>query len=209
MQILPRLTRVLSVLCVLASGGGIASACDQLPAGQSLSIRLAAPISTYTAKPGDAVRGVLTEDLVCDNEVILPMGSEVDGVVRNRRKVGWGIRHEAAALELEFHRATGQGATLDFTARVEEVENARESVHKGVIQGIRSSDTFQGSINSRLIHLPTYNPYSDAFLIAYKVSFPIFPEPEIYYRQGPTYACGQQRQFRLALHQTPYTNLRL
>ena len=73
---------------------------------------------------------------------------------------------------------------IDFTARVEEVENAREPVRKGVIQGIRSSDTFQGSINSRLIHLPTWNPYSDPFLMAYKATFPIFPEPEIHYPAG-------------------------
>ncbi|MEG9434955.1 LssY C-terminal domain-containing protein [Edaphobacter sp. HDX4] len=65
-----------------------------------------------------------------------------------------------------------------------EVENARESVRNGVIQGIRSSDTFQGSISSRLIHLPTWNPYSDPVLIAFKAVFPIFPEPEIYYRAG-------------------------
>jgi LssY C-terminus len=71
-----------------------------------------------------------------------------------------------------------------LNARVEEVENARERVKKGVVQGIRSSNTFQGSINSRLIHLPTWNPYSDPFLIAYKAVFPIFPEPEIYYPAG-------------------------
>jgi hypothetical protein len=53
-----------------------------------------------------------------------------------------------------------------------------------VIEGIRSTNTFQGSINSRLIHLPTWNPYSDPVLIAYKTAFPIFPEPEIYYPAG-------------------------
>jgi len=35
-----------------------------------------------------------------------------------------------------------------------------------------------------LIHLPTWNPYSDPVLLAYKVLFPIFPEPEIYYPAG-------------------------
>jgi hypothetical protein len=113
------------------------------------------------------------------------MGSPVNGVVRSKRKVGWGIRHETAALELEFNRAdNNSGVPIEFTARVEEVENAREPVRKGVIEGIRSSDTFQGRINSRLIHLPTWNPYSDPVLIAYKVVFPIFPEPEIYFPSG-------------------------
>jgi hypothetical protein len=159
--------------------------CDQLPAGQSLWIRLAAPISTYTAKPGDPVHAVLTQNLVCDNDIVLPMGAHIEGVVRSKRKVGWGILHETAALELEFGQATVRpGVDIALTARVEEVENAREHVKKGVVQGIRSSDTFQGNINSRLIHLPTWNPYSDPFLIAYKVVFPIFPEPEIYYPAG-------------------------
>ena len=54
----------------------------------------------------------------------------------------------------------------------------------GVIHGVLSSDTFQGRVNSRLIHLPTWNPYSDLGLIIYKATFPIFPEPEIYYPAG-------------------------
>jgi len=113
------------------------------------------------------------------------MGSPVEGVVRSKRKVGWGIRHETAALELEFNHATATaGATVAFTARVEEVENARELVRSGVIHGVRSSNTFQGSINSRLIRLPTWNPYSAPVSLAFKATFPIFPEPEIYYPAG-------------------------
>ncbi len=183
MNILPRLSRAIALVCALAPAGA-AFGCDQLPAGQTLWIRLAAPISTYNVKAGDPVQAVLTQDLVCDNEIILPMGAFIQGIVRSRRKVGWGIRHETAALELEFNYAAAPGISFDLPARVEEVENAREQVHNGVIQGIRSSNTFQGSINSRLIHLPTWNPYSDPFLIAYKVTFPIFPEPEIYYPAG-------------------------
>jgi hypothetical protein len=171
------------LLCLCAPGR--AFGCDRVPAGEALWIRLTAPVSTYSAKAGDPVRAVLTQDLVCDDEVVVPMGTPVEGVVRSRHKVGWGIRHETASLELEFSRAkVRSGAEIALTARVEEVENAREGVHKGVIQGIRSSDTFQGTVNSRLIHLPTWNPYSDSVLIVYKAVFPIFPEPEIYYPAG-------------------------
>jgi hypothetical protein len=163
----------------------VAFGCDRLPAGQSLWIRLSAPISTYSAKAGDPVHAVLTQDLVCENEIVLAMGAIIEGVVRSRHKVGWGIRHETASLELEFQRATSRsGVDVPLNARVEEVENAREPVRNGVIHGIRSTDTFQGSINSRLIHLPTWNPYSDPVLAVYKATFPIFPEPEIYYPAG-------------------------
>lgn len=131
------------------------------------------------------MHAVLTQDIVCGTDVLIPMGSTVEGVVRSKKKVGWGVRHETATLELEFNQLiAAPGTTIEIVAQVEEVENAREQVKNGVIHGVVSSDTFQGRINSRLIHLPTWNPYSDLGLIVYKATFPIFPEPEIYYPSG-------------------------
>src|SRR5271157_1219216 len=184
MRILLGLGRGLAFLSVLWCAS-LASGCDQLPEGQSMWIRLASPVSTYTAQVGDPVPAILTQDIACGGDVVLPMGSSIEGVVRSKRKVGWGIRHETAALEIEFNQAVlADGSTIDLSARIEEVENAREQVKNGVIHGVLSSDTFQGRVNSRLIHLPTWNPYSDLGLIVYKATFPIFPEPEIYYPSG-------------------------
>ena len=163
----------------------LALACDTLPAGQTFWIRLTTPVSSYSSKAGDRVDAVLIEDAVCGDSVVLPLGAKISGTVRSVRKVGWGIRHETAALHLEFYRAIPpNGQPMAVSATVLEVENAREQVTKGVIQGIRSSDTPQGRINSRLGHLPTWNPYSDMGLIVYKATFPIFPEPEIYFPAG-------------------------
>src|SRR6202012_3263457 len=112
--------------------------CDPVAAGQTIWIRLKTPVSTYTAKPGDPVRAVLTEDLECDGEVVFPIGTKVDGVVRSVRKVGYGIRHETAALELDFNRILPAGAEpVEVSALMLEVENAREQVTKGTIEGIR------------------------------------------------------------------------
>src|SRR5258708_751742 len=125
MRILLEPHRRLLWLCLLCAAR-TAWGCD-LPAGQSLWIRLTAPVSTYSAKRGDAVHAVLTQDLVCENEVVLSMGTPIEGEVRGKRKVGFGIAHETAALELEFNRAvTAAGETVALTARVEEVQNARE-----------------------------------------------------------------------------------
>jgi hypothetical protein len=98
---------LLALVCVLGFTTA-AFACDRIPAGEPLWIRLAAPVSTYTAKVGDPVHAVLTQDLVCGDDIVLPMGTSVEGVVRSKRKVGFGIRHETAALELEFNRAASR-----------------------------------------------------------------------------------------------------
>jgi len=185
MRILPGICRRFAPLAIVFCAA-LAFGCDGLPAGQILWVRLSAPVSSYSSKAGDTVHAVLTEAVVCDNQVVFPIGTGVEGVVQSVRKVGWGIRHETAALQIRFGRfVTAQGLLAAASASVVEVENAREQVNsKGVIQGIRSSDTPEGRINSRLIHLPTYNPYSDLGLIVYKATFPIFPEPEIYYPAG-------------------------
>ncbi len=175
-------TLVASLMFLLPAVG---HGCDTIPVGQTVWARLTSPVSTYTAKPGDTVNAVLTEAIECDNRVVFPVGTNVQGVVHSVRKVGWGILHETAALGIQFDRVQApEGAPVAISASVVEVENAREQVSKGTIQGIRSSDSPQGRINSRLRHLPTWNPYSDVGLIVFKASFPIFPEPEIYLPAG-------------------------
>ena len=175
-----RLAPLAVILCPALAFG-----CDGLAASQTLWIRLSAPVSSYSSRPGDTVHAVLTEAVTCDDGVVFPIGTGIEGTVHSVRKVGWGIHHETAALDIRFDRAIVIGYPVTISASVVEVENAREQVtSKGVIQGIRSSDTPEGRINSRLIHLPTYNPYSDLGLIVYKATFPIFPEPEIYYPAG-------------------------
>jgi len=172
---------VVSLFLTVAAG---VSACE-LPPGTPVWVRLSAPVSSYFSKAGTAVHAVLIDDLTCDNAVAIPAGTPVDGHVLAVKKVGWGFRHEIASLKLDFTQLNlADGSRVDITSRLLEVENAREVVKNGVIVGIRSTDTPEGTINSRLKHLPTWNPYSDLGLIVYKATFPIFPEPEIWYGTG-------------------------
>ena len=161
------------------------TACDQIPAGETFWIRLTDPVSSFQSEPGSRVRAILTESPQCGGVPFFPPGTAVEGVVKSVRSVGLGFRHETARLELQFDRLTPRSQTqVDFSARVIEVANARESVKNGIIHGIQSTNTPQGRITSRLKHLPTWNPYTDWVLIAYRVAFPISPEPEIYFPAG-------------------------
>jgi hypothetical protein len=101
------------------------------------------------------------------------------------QRVGLGLWHETAALEIAFSRLLPPGhAPIEINGRLTLVDNARENVRNGVIRGIRSTNTPQGRISSRLKYLPSIHLYPDPFLLGYKMLFPIFPEPEINLEPG-------------------------
>jgi hypothetical protein len=157
-----------------------ALACDELIARSSFWVRLSAPVSSFTAKRGTIVRAILLESPQCEGVPVLPTRIPVEGRVLSVHRVGLGLWHETAALEIAFVRLTPpDSAPIQINARVKVVDNARESVRNGVIHGIRSTDTPQGMISSRLKYLPSLHLYPDPYLLGYKMLFPIFPEPEI------------------------------
>jgi LssY C-terminus len=172
-------------LLALLSCPSVCFACEQIPIGQTIWVRLTSPVSTYNAKVGDLIHGVVTQEVVCSGETVIPLGASVQGTVDSVRKVGIGLRHETAALKFDFNQIeVAPGATLDVAGEVAEIDNAREPVSNGVVHGIRSTNTLQGTITSRLKYLPALNPYPDLGLLLFKATFPIFPEPEIYLPAG-------------------------
>lgn len=161
------------------------AACDDVPAGQTLRIRLSQPVSSYSAQPGMPLRGILIESPECDGLPLFPQGTAVEGRVQSVRKVGLGFRHETAVLELEFDLISpGDGPPITMHARVLDVDNAREDVKDGVIRGIRSTSTLQNRFIFPLGHLLVWTPYSYWIPAASEAAFPIAAEPEIYFPPG-------------------------
>jgi hypothetical protein len=160
------------------------SNCVTIPAGKSFWIRLLDPVASYSSKRGTSVRAVLIQSPECDSSPVFPAGLEVDGEITAVRKLGLGLIHDTATLEIRFDRIiTTAGQILPIAADIVEIDNARETTRKGVIRGIRATDVPQGRITSGMIHLPTFNPYGDLGLIIYR-ALTILPEPEIYLPPG-------------------------
>jgi len=158
--------------------------CEEIPAGKSFWVRLLDPVSSYSSKTGTAVRATLIQSPDCDGAPVFPAGLEVDGQVTAVRRVGLGFKYETAWLEIIFDRiVTAEGMVLPIASQVVEVDNARESVRRGRIQGILATYTPQGRITDGLGHLPSYNPYSAPSLLVYRM-FTVLPEPEIYFPPG-------------------------
>jgi len=140
-----------ALLLFLAFSPAPASAadCEFIPAGKSFWIRLLDPVASYSSKPGTSVRAVLIQSPECGSRPVFPAGLEIDGDVAAVRKVGMGFVHDTAAIELRFHHlVTSRGDILPISAEVVEVDNAREIARKGVIRGIRSTNTPQGRITA-------------------------------------------------------------
>ena len=157
-----------------------ARACGELAVGSTFWVRLSAPVSSFSAKRGMPVRGFLLASPECEGEPVLATKTPVEGRVLSVHRVGLGLWHETATLEIAFLRFAPAGrAPIPINARVKVIDNARETVRNGVIHGIRSTDTPQGMISSRLKYLPSFRLYPDPYLLGYKMVFPIFPEPEI------------------------------
>jgi LssY-like putative type I secretion system component LssY len=160
-------------------------ACDQIPAGQTFRIRLSQPVSSYSSKRGTPLLGFLIESPQCDGVPAFPRGTVVDGHVASVHKVGIGFRHEIATLGIEFDRIRpDDGQPIEMRTQVLEVDNAREKVRDGVIHGIRSTNTPQDHLSSRVAYLLMWDPQFYWILPAYRALFPVLPEPELYFPSG-------------------------
>ena len=174
------------VLCVAVWLGATPLApALELEKGDLLAIRLASPVCSYTARPGDRIFATLLGSHGRNGDEVLT-GAQVLGAVEGAHRVGLGVVHSTARLELHFTRVAipGQEA-IPIEARLRHVDDARERVDKkGRIQGINAAGGPANRITSRMKHLPGLNLYPDLALLTYKLISPLFPDPEIHYDIG-------------------------
>jgi hypothetical protein len=175
---------VAAVLIVLLAI--VALTTRSLPEGTQLHIRLTTTVGSYASTPGSAVSAVLIAPVMMDGEALLQAGSTLYGRVKAVTRVGFGVRHETAGLELEFNEITPlDGDAMPIAARIVEVDNSRERVARdGSIQGVRSTGSLcyrvSGYIRTALqweVHAQLADWVIRSFIME-------LPEPEIYYPAG-------------------------
>ncbi len=136
------------------------------------------------------MRGFLIESPQCDGLLAFPTGTMVAGTIMSVHKVGMGFRHEVASLEIEFNRILQNGEQVEMRAQVLEVDNAREKVKNGVIEGVRGTNAPQDHLSGMVPYLAMWHPATYWILPAYRAAFPVFPEPEIYFPSGTDLLLG-------------------
>ena len=112
-----------------------------VPRGTPLHIRLTTTVGSYASTLGSPISAVLIAPVTVDGETILRAGSTLSGIVKEVTRVGFGVRHETAGLDLEFNQLTPlDGGATPISAQVLDVDNSRERVTRdGRIQGVRST----------------------------------------------------------------------
>ena len=158
----------------------------EAPAGSVVHLRLTNAVGSFASRPGDLVDGVLIAPLKVEGETVLPAGTVVYGHVKSVRRIGFGIVHEAASLNLVFDSISlSGGGSMPVWTKVASVDNGREDVMpSGEIREGRSTGSWGNRAAHYLRDAVLFNVHAQIALWAVKSVVTQVPEPEIYLPSG-------------------------
>ncbi len=156
------------------------------PPGTQLHIRLLSTVGSYASRAGSPLSAVLIAPVTLDGETGLPAGTILSGNVKAVTRVGFGLRHETAGLDLEFNQLISpDGEKIPISARVAEVDNGRERVNRnGRIQGVRSTGSLCYRVSGYIRTALQWEFHAALAVWAIRSILVQLPEPEIYYPAG-------------------------
>jgi hypothetical protein len=151
-----------------------------------IEVRLITPLSSYSSKAGDPLEALVATPLCGAGGWTLPDGTVARGSVKHVHKVGIGLVHETARLELEFRELRlPDGRIIPLEARLTGVDNARERVdRRGAIRGVRATAALSNRFGARLALEVLEHPAPLIPLFVLTSGLLRFPEPEIVYGSG-------------------------
>jgi LssY C-terminus len=157
-----------------------------VPEATLLHVRLTTAVGSYASNAGSPVSAVLIAPVTVDGETVLQAGSTLSGRVRAVTRVGLGVRHETAGLDLEFDQITPpDGDPISVSAQVADVDNGRERVTRdGRIQGVRSTGSMCYRVSGYIRTMLQWEVHAELAEWAIRSLIMELPEPEIYYPAG-------------------------
>src|SRR3989441_4554008 len=111
-----------------------------IPAGTSLSVNLAEPLSSEHAAVGDRVRATLKNPLIVGDRVVFPAGSTVEGKVGDVKAAKKGFKDTGGALSIQFTRITApDGHSASISAGFTKLATGSAGKKAGIIEIGRAS----------------------------------------------------------------------
>ncbi len=156
------------------------------PSGTTLHVRLTRPIGSFASRQHSPVDAVLIAAVKRGSETILPAGSILTGEIKWVQRVGIGLIHETASMQLSFSSiAVPGGDAAPLGARLTAVDTGREVVTpKGTIQEVRSTGGVGNRAALYIRKLLLWDVHSQLAVWAVKAVVIQLPEPEIYLPTG-------------------------
>ena len=153
---------------------------------QTVDARLLSPVSSYHTQSGTEIRAQITTPMCGADGSELADGMTLEGAASHVHKVGMGLIHESAGMQLDFRDLRlPDGREFPVEARLVDIENARERVDKhGHIHGIRATASLSNRAGQRLVLAALGHPLALLPLFAVETALVHFPEPEIDYGTG-------------------------
>jgi hypothetical protein len=158
----------------------------EAPAGSVLHVRLTSAVGSFASRPGSPIEAVLIAPVKADGETVLPTGSVLLGRVKAVRRIGLGLLHESATLDLAFDSIVMPGASpRAISTQLASVDNGREGVTPaGTIQMVRSTGAWGNRAAHYLQSFLLFNVHAQLAEWAVKSVVMQVPEPEIYLPSG-------------------------
>ena len=180
MESMPR--RLLLLLLIIPMF--VLAASIELPAGTQIQIRLTTTIDSTTTKPNDPFEAVVIAPVLLDGRSVVPQGAKVAGIVKEAKPSAQANEQSTVTLQfLELKDA--HGAKANLSARVVEVDNARETVDdQGQIVGIMASQTASARLDQGINKLSQRFPGLGDLLGTAKGAIVKEADPSIHYEPG-------------------------
>lgn len=171
----------LPLLFVSTCGIGMAV---EIPAGTQIQIRLTTAIDSGTAKTKTPVEAIVILPVLVDGRFAIGQGTKITGHIKEIKTAEKGS--EQTVLTLQFDELKdSQGKKADLSARLVEVDNARETVdEQGRILGIVAAQTASARLDQGINKIAQRYPGLGDLLGTAKSAVVKEADPAIHYEPG-------------------------
>ena len=163
-------------------------------------MRLLTAVGTRFSNPGDMVQAVIIAPVRDRDTLLLPAGTRVSGKVNKVERLGLGLRHTSATMDLRFSDLhLLDGTVIPIHAQVASVEEAREVVtESGTILGIHPSASFSTGVSTLFALLCVGEPELRLPVLGFKFLAARSPDAEIAFPPGTEMQLRLTREVELA-----------
>lgn len=176
----PRRLLFTALLCLASLRAAV------LPRGSELEVRLLHRVGSRISRVGDQVRAVIITPVFDHDTILLPAGAIVSGVIEHLDRLGLGLRHTDARLDLRFTELhLSDGTVIPIDAQLASVEEAREAVNDtGVVTGIHPSASLSTGVSGVFTLLFMGAPEFRFPILGFKFLAARSPDAEITFPAG-------------------------